>query len=231
MGTEAFWVPLALTALGTGANMYNENRVAQRQEDESTKLMTTQQRQQQKADAALNDNLTSLEGSTPEAERQKALGGFLEMLRANSSSAEGGGSIAGASDRYGQDAATSQAAIQNYGVNRADNLSRIVAPGRQRMNEDIATGRTGDVVAGVARDADAERFLSMLRMNSIRSNPYLEAGGQIANGAAAGASAYYANRPDPTGGLEEIKIGAKRIPGNPKSAWAGRIPQPAQRVA
>lgn len=228
MGTSAeILIPLAISALSTGGAAYNQHRVASRQEDEATKLMQNQQRQQQRADSGLNAELTTLEGSSPEAERQKALGGFLKMLRANATSSGGAGATAGG-ERFKEDTATSQAAIKNYGTQRADNLSRIVAPSRQRMNEHVGIGRAGDDVAGVARDANMERFLSMLRTQGIRPDPYLDAGSQIAGGIASGASSYYANR-GPNTSLEPIAITAKRIHTDPRSVWAGRVPQPSSR--
>lgn len=183
MGTEAFWVPLAISAAGAGAQAVNQHNVERRQEEAATDLMRGQQRKQQQADATLDAELTKLQGSTADAERQKALDGFLQQLRANSASAGGTPGAGEASDRYKTDSAAAGADIKNFGENRSDTLSRVVAPGRQRQNENVSIARAGDDVAGIARNADAERFLQELRIANMRANPWVDAAGQVAVGA------------------------------------------------
>jgi len=199
MGTEAAWVPLVISAIGAGASAYNQHNVAKQQKEEATNLMVGQQKKQKIADERINQELTDLSSSNPEAERQKALDGFLSMLRANSSQATGGESPVTGSARFATDSAASKGAIQDYGTGRADTLSRIVAPTRQRTNEAVNVGRMQDDVSGVARDANAERFLSELRMQSIRPNEWIDAGAGILKGAGAGMASYYNNLPDVSG--------------------------------
>lgn len=222
MGTESIWIPLAISALGAGATAYDQNRVARQQKEEATDLMKTQQRKQFQADALLNENTAALGQSSPEEERQKAMAGFLETLRANAGNAAGTSTDVASGGRYGEDAAAAKADIQNYGTNRSDMLSRIVAPSRQRQNERFAIGRTADEVSGVSRDADAERFLSQLRMQSIRANPWITAGGQVAQGVATGMAA----GAGAGGKLEDITVGTPRmpIPGQGPIPGGGQLP-------
>jgi hypothetical protein len=208
MGTEAIWIPLAISALSAGATAYDQNRVAREQKEESTDMMKAQQRKQLQADAILNENTAALGESSPEEERQKALSGFLETLRANSGVAGGTSTDAASGGRYGEDAAAAKADIQNYGANRSDMLSRIVAPSRQRQNERFAIGRTADEVSGVSRNADAERFLSQLRMQSIRANPWITAASQVGQGVATG----MAGAAGSGGQLSDINVTTPRMP-------------------
>lgn len=189
MGTEAIWIPLAISALGAGAGAYNTHQTAKRQEEVAQNASMKQQRKQQEADARLNSELDTLGTSGPDAERKASLDGFLQQLRANAGEAGGTSNVIGGSERFKKDSAASGAAIKNYGTTRADNLSRISAPGMQRRREGFSINRAGDDVAGIGRDANAEAFLSQLRMNSIRPDPWITAAGQIAQGVGAGMAA------------------------------------------
>jgi hypothetical protein len=195
MGTEALWVPAAIAAVGAGAQAYDTHRVAKRQEEEATTLMKNQQRKQKEADSRINDELGQLQGSGPDEERKAAFEAFMAQLRTNSGAAGGTADIGGASDRFKQDTEQSQADIANYGSNRADTLSRIIAPTRQRQGEGQSIGRMGSDIDGIARDARAREFLDQLRIQGIRTNPWVQgvggamqaAGGAMAGGALGGA--------------------------------------------
>ena len=210
MGTSALWVPLAISALGAGASAYNQHQTVKRQEEVAQNASMKQQRKQQEADARLNSELDNLSTSGPDAERKASLDGFLQQLRANAGEAGGTSNVIGGSDRFKGDSATSGAAIKNYGTARADNLSRINAPGFQRRREGYGINRAESDVQGIGRDANAEAFLSQLRMNSIRPDPWLGAVGQVAQGVGSGmAAGGYGSRMD---GLGDIPITAQRIP-------------------
>jgi len=217
MGTEAFWVPLAISALGAGASAYNTHQTAQRQEEVAQNASMKQQRKQQEADARLNSELDTLSASGPDAERKASLDGFLQQLRANAGTASGGSNVINASDRFKTDSATANAAIKNYGSGRADTLSRISAPGLQRQREGYDINRAVSDVQGIGRDANAEAFLSQLRLNSIRPDPWISAAGQLAQGVGSGMAASGWGT-DPMSGLGDIPITAQRMP---TGAFAG----------
>lgn len=189
MGTEAVWVPLAISALGAGASAYNTHQTAKRQEEVAQNASMTQQRKQQEADARLNQELDTLSASGPDAERKAALDGFLQQLRANSGAAGGTSNVINASDRFKGDSANAGAAIKNYGTTRAGSLASINAPSLQRRREGYGINRAESDVQGIGRDANAEAFLSQLRMNSIQRDPWLDAAGQIAQGVGSGMAA------------------------------------------
>jgi hypothetical protein len=181
MGTEAFWVPLAISAIGAGASGYNTYQQQKRQEDLANQGMRTQQMRQHEADRAINQNLEALSQSNPDSERQASLEGFMQALRANSLQQSGGANVPGtASDRAKREAATGTAAIQNYGTNRADILSRLMAPTLQRVGEANLTNRTGSDVTGIGRNAQGDAWINQLRMAQNVRNPWIDAAGQVA---------------------------------------------------
>lgn len=209
MGTEAVWVPLAISALSAGASVYNQQQQAHKAEDISNDLMRTQQRKQHEADALVNENVGRLKASTGDAERQASLQGFLQQLRQNSNPQSGGVNVPGASDRFQQDTASGKAAIQNFGTGRADIMSRIMGPTLQRINENAMTARTGSDVAGVAREASGDAWLQQLRQQKNVLNPWISAASQFGNGVAGGMASSGFGVPDAP--LETPAITATRM--------------------
>lgn len=183
MGIEtAALIGLGLSAAGAGATAVEQHRVANRQEDIATNRLRTQQRKQQEANAILESTLGKIKGSDGEAERQQANADFVDQLRANAAQATGGETVGG-SARFRGDSQSTDAAIKNYGMTRAGQMAKLVAPGRQRANEARLMRRADADVSGVARDANAEDAILMQRALSTGANPWVMAAGQFAQGA------------------------------------------------
>lgn len=184
MGTEAIWVPLVLAAAGATAQTVNNRNIAKERERIANQGIAAQASKQREAEARINEELGAQARSSPEAEQRESLNEFTSALASAKSKSSGETSVPMGSDRYQTDETASKAAIQNYGEQQADIQSRIMAPLRQRENEDISRRRTGGDVAGIARNADAEAFLNQLLQGSVTGNTGLELGGAIATGAA-----------------------------------------------
>lgn len=213
MGTEAFWIPAAIAALSAGASAYQTHEVAKDQDQAAAQGIKSQQAKQREIDSRANQEITALEGSSPEDERAAAMEKYMQQLRSARGNMEGGGNVPGASERYQQDVVTSKASIGNFGDKIADILSRVQSAGDQRRNEGYSFGRMGSDVATTAREAQGADFLNRLRMNGIQRNPWVDAGAQTLQGAAQGASAHYAAQPGVTmRGLEDIPVTARRMP-------------------
>jgi hypothetical protein len=221
MGAEVL-VPLAISALGVGAQAYGQHQQAVKAEDISTDLLRKQQMGQREADASVNQTLDKFGRSTGEAERQQSLQGFLQQLRGSQAQAAGGDTPSTASDRAQMDAAAGRSAIQNYGTQRADNLSRIVGPGQQRVNEQALVGRTGDEINAAQRNAQMQQYLAQLRMQRNTVDPWLQAGGQLAQsyGSSMAGSGWNPNDAP----LQGVNINAQRMLEVP-SIYAKRIGQ------
>jgi len=186
MGTEAVWVPYALAALGAGAGAINARNVAKQQERIQVRGIAAQARRQAEADARFADATREIGRSSPEAERAEALDNFTSQLRASKASAEGDASGPAGSDRYQTEAAGAKADIQRYGGQLADITSRINAPARQRDREKVGLRRAGSDVAGIARNAQGDAFLTQLLAQSVRPNTALSIAGPLLSGAAQG---------------------------------------------
>jgi hypothetical protein len=211
MGLEATtiaYIGSALAAAGAGAQAYNTKKTADDQGRVAVQGIKAQQAKQREIDARLSDEVSNLEGSSPEDERQQSMDQFMQQLRASRDEAQGTPTVG--SQRYGQDTAASQAGVQNYGQKVASILSRLQAAGEQRRNEGFSLNRAGSDVAGTAREAQGSDFLSRLRMANTQRNPWVDAAGQVAKGAGSGMVTYAGNM-DPMAGLSEIDVTAQPV--------------------
>lgn len=230
MGLEAAtiaWIGTALAAAGSGAQAYNTKKTADDQGRVAVQGIKAQQAKQREIDARLSDEVSNLEGSSPEDEQAQSMEQFMQQLRASRESA--GGTQTVGSQRYGQDTQASRAGIGNYGEKVAGILSRIQAAGEQRRNEGFSLNRAGSDVSGTAREAQGADFLNRLRMANTQRNPWVDAAGQVAQGAGSGMVSH-AGRMDPMAGLSEVEITAQRMPTG-QSAWAGGVPNPQRRFS
>lgn len=126
-----------------------------------------------------------MEQSSPEASRKAATDAYLGQLRRTRSQAVAGGP-AGASQRYQQDLQTVSGDVQDYGSEVADTLGRISAPSLQRQGESQGFARLASDLGTISRNAGGDAFLNQLRLNSIRRNPWIDAGAALAGGVAGG---------------------------------------------
>ena len=175
MGTEAFWIPVALAAAGTGVDYYAGNEAAKDRDRVLAGGIKRQRQRQRDADARVNQELDTRAASNPDDERQQAMAQFMEQLKRARGPAGGTGDVPTASDRYEADAAGAKAGIQNFGTRRADIASRISAPIRQRTGENISSGRTGADVGLIGRKARGDDYVTQLKASSITEDPWLKA--------------------------------------------------------
>ena len=68
--------------------------------------------------------------------------------------------------------------VQQYADKSAGLMSRIDAPGMQRMGEGFSRGHLGTDVGLIAREASGQAFMDDLRLRSIRRNPWIDAAAQ-----------------------------------------------------
>lgn len=176
MGAEAAYIPLILTAVGAAAQAGNQYYTNKRQEEVQLKNSRTQQRKQHEADARVNEEIGKMGASNSEDERSQALRGFIDQLKKNSS--QTAGPVTPGGERFKSDSTVAKAAVQNYGADRADTVSRIAAPGYQRMNERISMARAGDDLSGISREAQGWDTVSRIKASQIHANPWIDALGK-----------------------------------------------------
>lgn len=187
MGTEGAWIPLVMAAVSAGTQYYNAEKTADRQDTELASRLTADAERQRRADAEVQKLIQQTAQSTPQEEIKSSLAQFTEQLR----KAQGGQVSAleapsGASDRYKKDAAAAASGVSQYGDKLSGLFSRIDAAQRQREGEAVQRADLGTVIDLIGRESQGANFLSDMRMNSIRDNPWLTALSQVTAGAASG---------------------------------------------
>lgn len=180
---------LAAGMLASGAiKANNQRRALKKQDAETSRGLEAQGAIQREADARINREVTGLQDSSPDAARAELNSGFLDRLRqVRSNAVPGTGGIGSA--RYAADTAAAQQGVSDYGKRVASLLSRITAPEVQRQNESQRIAQLATDVGGIKRKSDSEAYLTQLRQNGIRPNPWVDFGADVLGGAA---SAYAA---------------------------------------
>lgn len=189
MGTESVWVPLAIAAVSAGAQYYNTQQTARKQDNALAEQIRNQAAQQREADARVAKAVQDTAASNPDAARTDALDQYVQQLRRHQEAATGNlNTPVGASQAFRQDAADAALGVKNYGDQFANLMSRIDAPAIQRQQEAFNFGDLSTDIAGIKRNASGQDFLDELRLRSIRRNPWIDAGSQIGMAYALGAA-------------------------------------------
>lgn len=202
MGTEALWVPAVLAAVGTGVQA-NEMRRAEKNADETAAQgIRLQAGKQRDADVRVAQEVSSLEGSSPEKSQRAATDAFMQQLQRTRAAAQGGDQMGATSNAFEADSGRATADIDSYGRGRAGVLGRINAPALQRIDENVSRTRAGTDLGLIGRAANADQFLTQLRLQSTQPNQWALAGGQVLTGLGAGMASRggAGSKPKPYGG-------------------------------
>lgn len=178
-------IPLIISAVSAGVGAMENRRVLKAQDDALAQGIAGQAVNQRQADQEVGTAVEGLAQSTPEGAREKATGDFLAQLRRNRAQATPG-AVPGGSSRYRTDVAGADREVADFGAQAADTLARINAPAMQREAEGVASNRLSTNLGLAGRNSAADQFLTQLRVNSIRANPWVGAGAQIGQGVASG---------------------------------------------
>lgn len=185
MGMAA--IPLIMSAVGTGASVYASQSAAKKQDRTMANQIRAQQQKQREADGKVHQLLDQREGSNADGERKSILAKFQEAMQNTNGQAGAGLNQVGALSQAAKDGtADATLGIAEYGDKSADLLSRIDAPGAQRQREENTNTRFGQEIAQIMRRSQGDDFLSQMRLQSIRPNPWLQAAGSALSGAAGG---------------------------------------------
>jgi len=197
MGTEAFWIPAAVAALGTGAQYANQSAAASRQDTAQAQAIADQEKIRQQAVSAAADTTQKIAQSDPTQIQQKATGDYVSQLRKNAAAAmqpgSGNSSLAptpGASSRYGADVAKSAQTVQDYGDTTATQMGNIDAATRQRTNEGLAMQDLQTKLNTLGAQSYGTNFVDQLRAQTAgQANPWVSlVSGMLKNGGLAAAS-------------------------------------------
>lgn len=212
MGTEEFWVPALVAALGTGAQAVNTSQANSRQQAGEVQAIQDQQALQTKAAGQVSALTQQIKANTPQQIAAQATGSYVDQLRRNAAGAAqpgansggtqtGGASTSslapaiGASARYNAGKAASQGQVQQYGDTYADEMGQIDAAVRQRQNEGLSMGTLASNLNLEGAQSYATNFVDQLRAQAAgTANPWVSLlSGLLQNGAKAYASNYTPN--------------------------------------
>lgn len=179
----SFWVSASAVLLATTANYENNRQVANRQDNELANSLRQQYSLQQKQNQQTQQLIQKTAQSSPDSARTNLLDQFMTKLKADNANAVRPlaqvGNVSGAYTQAANDAAQG---LSTYGADKAGLLSAIDAPGLQRQAEAANLSRFGSGMNEIKRQSAADQFLSQMRLQAIRPNPWLTA---VADGARA----------------------------------------------
>lgn len=181
MGAEVL-IPLAISAAAGGAQLYNQDRVASRADRIAAQGIRQQGARQRDVNARVDQEVSRIEGSDPARDREVANAQFMEQLRRSRAAAGGGTPVVGASSRYNDEVADSDAAVQTTAARVADLMARARAPYLQREREAQGFDRLRSDVGMIDRAAQGDAFLNQLRLRGVRANPWIDALAGVAQG-------------------------------------------------
>lgn len=181
MGTEEFWVPAVIGALGTGAQYANQQSANSRQQAGEVQSIINQQKEQQQARGQVGQLTRQISQNDPQSIASKATSDYVSQLRKNSA----GGSqpnagtsalapAAGGSSRYKTGVNSSQQAVGTYGNNLADEMGQIDAATRQRQNEGLGMQTLGTNLNTIGAQSYTKNFVDTLRAQAAgQANPWV----------------------------------------------------------
>ncbi len=166
MGTEEFWIPAVLSAVGAGVGAVNQANANSRANNQATQGIIQQDMLQQKAAGQVSKTVQALQKSNPNATTAQSTGDFIRQLRTNQASAQqnsGAPSVSGANSRYGADVAAGNNTVQNFGNTEADQLGAVTGAVKQRQNEGAALGDLSTNLGVIGAQSGADSFVNQLR--------------------------------------------------------------------
>jgi hypothetical protein len=210
MGTEAFWVPAVVAALGAGANAVNTSNANKRSQNAEVQSINDQQQYREQANSQIKNLTQQIAQNDPQKIAAQETGNFVNTLRKNAAGSATPGATgtaqndtnfgapvsamppaAGASSRYKSDAAKAQGEVQQYGQTYANEIGNIDAAVRQRQNEGLAMQTAGANLNTLGAESYTKNFVDQLRAQTAgQANPWV---GLFSSMLQKGAGAYAQN--------------------------------------
>lgn len=183
MGTEAVWVPIVLAAASTAATVANTRSTARKQDNIAAEGIRKQAKTQSDANARLNRTLQAAQESNPDDVQKKAQEQYMAAIRRQQGQATKGLKASGiGSADYSESAGKAANDSVDYASTIGNLMSRIDAGAAQRLNEQFSYGNLGMDLDVLNRNVGQDDFLTRLRLQGVRRNPWLDAGAAAASG-------------------------------------------------
>ena len=194
MGSEALWVPLAVSALSAGVGYANNKAASDRQTNATVQGLQDQEKLRQQGNAEASALTKQIATDSPDKIAAKATGDYVKQLRTASANAKGSKSsalapVVGGSSRYGSSVADAGAASDTYGRDYAGQMGQLDAAVRERQNEGLAQQTLGTNLNRLGAQSQTQGFVDSLRAAAAGTpNPYAALGSQLLGSFAGGLS-------------------------------------------
>jgi hypothetical protein len=189
----ALLVPAAISALSAGVGYYNNQQTLAAQNRAATQGLLAQQQLRDQAAKGVNDTLTQIQRSNPQAAQQASNAQFVqELQRSRAAAAASTPPVMGANARYGQAVASGQKTNAASEGALAKDMSGIMAPELQRLGEHSDINTLASQLSQLAANSRGQGFLTQLKVGSTQPNPWLSALAAAGQGAASGLGSRYA---------------------------------------
>jgi hypothetical protein len=191
LGTEEFWVPVALAALSEGGNYANQTAATNRANTAETQNIIQQQQLRSKAQGEVGALTSQIANNNPTQLASQATGDYIANLRRNAAGSTQGNSTGNSpttygastsslppnlngSSRYKTGIANSQQQVEDYGNQYANEMGNIDAAVRQRQNEGLAAQTLATGLNGLNLQSYGTNFVNQLRAQSAgQTNPWV----------------------------------------------------------
>ena len=206
MGTEAFWVPAVIAAVGAAGQGVNQMNANKRQQNAESQSIADQDQFREQANSQVKNLTQQIATNSPQQLQNQETSNFVNTLRKNEAGSATPGATSntpdtnfgapvsalppagGASSRYKTDTANAQTQTQQYGNTNAEEMSAIDSAVRQRQNEGLAMQTLGGSLNTLGAESYTKNFVDQLRSQAAgQSNPWV---GLFSNMLQKGAGAY-----------------------------------------
>lgn len=181
-GAEAFWVPAAVSAIGAGTSAVAQGQALKRQDRAVARGITDRANIQRQAGDRVQEQISKVAASNPDAERKAAQDNFMSALR-KAKMADGSMDIGGpgaASSQFATDVSGARANAAQEGAQLSSDIARIDAPAFQRQREAVDVANTGVDLSLLDRNAEGLDFLTQMRAaRAGQVDPLLAGAGQL----------------------------------------------------
>ena len=229
-GTEEFWVPAVISALGTGVQAVNQSNANSRAQNAEVQGIEQQQQYRQQANDQVKGLTNQIAKNTPQQIADQEQSKFVNTLRQNEAGSEAPSATgtndtnfgapvsalapaAGASSRYKSDTAAAQKQTQQYGNDYSGQMSAIDSAVRQRQNEGLALNTLGTNLNVLGGESAGTGFVNQLRAQSAgQTSPWASLFSGLLKQGANGMSnnGWFANTPDPNNQNDPNFVGPPR---------------------
>jgi len=209
MGAAA--IPIALALASTATSMYNTNRTAKKQDEALYEGLRRQSDIDRKTFLRTGESIGKFEESGPEEISADLSDKYRKQIRLKQGQAFQG--LDQPIDLSDEAVAASGKAVDTsnqYAGLLQGLFSQVDAAGEQRRLEGVEQGNLGTDLSVLARDSDAQKYLTDLRVRGVQRSPILDLLAAGLGGASTGLAG---------GGGGIAASGLSKVPGTPQSFY------------